>query len=286
MHTLVIGGTGTVGSHLVQELKARGADVRVLTRSAEKAGDLPDGVEGVTGDLMDPSTVRSVFDGVDRVFMLNAVSASEAHEGLMGVMGAMLADADRFVYMSVFDADKAPYLPHFGSKLAIEYALKSSGLAYTILRPNSFFQNDYWLKDALLHYGVYPQPLGNIGVSRVDVRDIGDAAAIALTTDGHTGKTYNIAGPDALTGPLSAEIWSRALGKPITYPGDDLEAWEQQQPDFMPGWMVFDFKHMLALFQQHGLKATDEDLEQLTRLLGRPPRSFESFAEETAAAWQ
>ena len=69
MTILVIGGTGTVGSQVVHELLARKAVVRVLTRSADKAKGLPGGSEGVLGDLLDPGTVRSVFKGIDSVFI-------------------------------------------------------------------------------------------------------------------------------------------------------------------------------------------------------------------------
>lgn len=286
MKVLVIGGTGMVGSHVVQELRARDVDVYVLTRSMEKAEQLPTGVKGVVGDLLKPDTVRSVFGGVDGVFLLNAVSTTEAHEGLMAVNGARMADVDRIVYLSVHDVDHAPHLPHFGAKLPVEMAIQESGIDYTILRPNNFFQNDLWSKEALLQYGVYPQPIGTVGLSRVDVRDIAEAAALALTTDGHAGATYNLVGPEVLTGPDSAARWSDALGKPITYGGDDLDAWEQQALQFLPPFMVFDFRLMYAFFQERGLKATDDDVARLTELLGRPPRRFEDFARETAQQWQ
>lgn len=286
MKVLVIGGTGMVGSHVVQELRARDVDVYVLTRSMEKAEQLPTGVKGVVGDLLKPDTVRSVFGGVDGVFLLNAVSTTEAHEGLMAVNGARMADVDRIVYLSVHDVDHAPHLPHFGAKLPVEMAIQESGIDYTILRPNNFFQNDLWSKEALLQYGVYPQPIGTVGLSRVDVRDIAEAAALALTTDGHAGATYNLVGPEVLTGPDSAARWSDALGKPITYGGDDLDAWEQQALQFLPPFMVFDFQLMYAFFQERGLKATDADIERMTDLLGRPPRRFEDFARETAQQWQ
>ncbi len=286
MKILVTGGTGTVGSQVVRELIARKVDVRVLTRSADKAKSLPAGAQAVTGDLLDPATVRSVFKGMDGVFLLNAVSATEAHEGLMAVNGIRMAGVKRLVYMSVHSADRAPHLPHFGAKLPIESAIKASGIPYTILRPNNFFQNDYWYKEALLEYGVYPQPLGEIGLSRVDVRDIGEAAAIALTTDGHEGRTYDLVGPEVCTGETTAEAWSRALGKRIAYGGNDLEAWEQQSAKYMPAWMVFDLRLMYAFFQQEGLKAAPADVPRMTELLGHPPRAFDDFVKETAKMWR
>jgi uncharacterized protein YbjT (DUF2867 family) len=286
MQVLVLGGTGTVGSQVVAELVARKAEVRVLTRNAEKAAALPSGARAVTGDLLDPSTVRSAFQGMDGVFLLNAVSTTESHEGLMAVNGARLSGVKRLVYMSVQGADDAPYLPHFGSKVGVETAVKASPFEWTILRPNNFYQNDSWFRDALLQSGVYPQPLGDAGVSRVDVRDIAEAAAIALTTGAHAGQTYNLVGPEALTGKKTAEIWSRALDRPIAYAGNDLDAWEKQSLGYMPAWMVFDFRLMYRFFQENGFTATREDIERQTRLLGHPPRRFEDYARETAAAWK
>jgi uncharacterized protein YbjT (DUF2867 family) len=286
MKVLVLGGTGTVGSQVVRELLARGVEVSVLTRSAEKARNLPGGARAVTGDLLEPKTVRSVFAGQDGVFLLNPVSATETHEGLMALNGVRMAGVKRLAYLSVHNVDAAPHLPHFGSKIAVEIAIKASGVPFTILRPNNFYQNDYWVKDALLKFGVYPQPFGNAGISRVDVRDIAEAAAIALTAGGHAGETYNLVGPRPCTGPGTAETWSHALGKPIAYGGDDLDAWEQQSLQSLPAWLVFDFRLMYAFFQERGLKATAADIERQTKLLGHAPRSFEDFTAETARAWR
>jgi uncharacterized protein YbjT (DUF2867 family) len=286
MKILVTGGTGTVGSQVVKELVARGASVSVLTRDAGKAAGLPAGVTAVQGNLQDPSTVRRVFDGMDGVFLINPVSPTETHEGLMAVSGIRAAKVKRLVYLSVHNLDACPWAPHFGSKIGVEDAVRKSGVPFTILRPNNFYQNDYWFKDVMLHYGVYPQPIGNTGLSRVDVRDIAEGAAIALTSGGHEGETYDIAGPDVVTGESTAKIWSQALGRPVAYAGDDLDAWEKQSLQFLPDWMVYDFKLMYAHFQAEGLKISPEALAREERLLGHAPRSFEAFAAETAGGWR
>ena len=100
MKVLVLGGTGTVGSAVVRELLARKADVRVLTRSAEKAKGLPAGAQAIIGDLLDIGTIRSVFRGMDSVFILTGLSTSEAHEGLLAVNGARMAGVKRIVFRS------------------------------------------------------------------------------------------------------------------------------------------------------------------------------------------
>ena len=286
MNILVTGGTGTVGSQVVHELLARGAQVQVLTRDASKAAKLPAGVKAVTGDLSQVDSVKRVFKGVDGVFLINTVSPTEVYEGLLSVCALREEKVKRLVYVSVQDADKAAWLPHFGGKVGVEEAVKRSGIPSTILRPNNFYQNDYWFKDVILQHGVYPQPLGNVGLNRVDVRDIAAAAAIALTSSGHEGETYDIVGPEAHTGESTAATWSRALNRPVVYGGDDLEAWEKQTLQYMPDWAVFDYKHMYAFFQAKGLKASPETIERQTRLLGHAPRSFGAFVSETAAAWK
>jgi uncharacterized protein YbjT (DUF2867 family) len=284
MKVLVIGSTGTVGSAVVEELRKRGVSVFALTRNAERAKEMPSGVTGVVGDLLDPASL-GVFKGMDGVFVLNPVGPTEAHEGLMAVNGARGAHVHKLVYMSVHDLEKASHLPHFGCKIGVEFAVRHSGIHHTILRPNNFYQNDVWMKPALLEYGMYPQPLGSVGVSRVDVRDIAEAAAIALTSDKHDGEIYNLVGPEAVTGESTAADWSRALGRPIRYAGDDLEAWEAQQKPYLPASMLFDFKMMYAFFQAHGLKASTGDIARQTALLGHPPRKFLDYATEMAATW-
>jgi uncharacterized protein YbjT (DUF2867 family) len=285
MKTLVIGGTGTVGSEVVNQLQSEDTDIRVLTRSQENIEKLPPGVEGVIGNLLEPKTLRSIFEGVDKVFMLNAVSPTECSEGLMALLAAKEESVKKFVYLSVQDVDEASHLPHFGSKIPIEQTIKKSGMDYTILRANNFYQNDYWFKDAMLQYGVYPQPLGDVGLSRVDIRDIAEAAVIALSTEEGRNTTLNLVGPDIHTGESTAEIWSEALDKSISYGGNDLDAWEEQMLQYMPDWMVYDFRFMYKYFQKHGLKATEEDLKRLTDFLGHSPISFKVFARQTAQAW-
>lgn len=283
MNVLVLGGTGTVGSQVVRELLKRGADVSILTRDPKKP--VPAGARAVVGDLLDPGTIRTAFRGRDAVFLLTALGAGECHEGLMAVNGCRLGGVKKIVFLSVHRVDEAPHLPHFGAKLPIEAAIKASGIPWTILRPNNFFQNDLWYKDAMLGNDVYPQPFGDAGLSRVDVRDIAEAAAIALTTDAARNETVNLVGPDLLTATGTAATWGGVLGRKIAYGGDDLDAWEQASLAFLPAYAVFDFRLMYAFFQEKGLKATPEDVARLTALLGHAPRRFEEFAAETARAW-
>jgi uncharacterized protein YbjT (DUF2867 family) len=142
------------------------------------------------------------------------------------------------------------------------------------------------LKDALMKAATYPMPLGKEGISAVDTRDIAEAAAVALTADGHIGKTYNLVGPEVLSGAKIAAIWTGLLGKEIRYPGEDLDSFEEQMRKGAPAWSAFDMRMMFQGYLERGFAAENGDVETLTSLLGHPPRRYEDFAKETADAWQ
>jgi uncharacterized protein YbjT (DUF2867 family) len=177
------------------------------------------------------------------------------------------------VYHSVFQVDKFQDVPHFAAKFVIERALRAFDVPWTVIRPNNFFQNDKMLRDAVFKAGVYPAPLGDTGISTVDVRDIAEATAIALTSDGHDDRIYNLNGPDLLSGPKAADIWSKLLGR--------TGALRER----VPAWSAFDFRMMFQGYLERGFAAEPTDLETLTTLIGHLPRTYEAFARETAAEW-
>ena len=211
MKILVTGGTGNVGREVVKELQKRNADIRLLVR--KEGVPVPKGVEIAIGDLLDPVSVEKALHGVDKLYLLNAVTPDELTQGLIAYDLAKRLKLKHIVYHSVFRVDRFKDVPHFASKLAIESALKEFDLPFTIIRPNYFSQNDATLKDALTKAGVYPMPLGQAGISVVDIRDIAEAAAIALTSDQHFGKTYNLNGPDVLSGPKIGIDLERPAGQ-------------------------------------------------------------------------
>jgi uncharacterized protein YbjT (DUF2867 family) len=284
MKILVTGGTGNVGTEVVKALQKRNADIRLLVR--KEGAPTPKGFEVAIGDLLDPVSVQKALGGVDKLYLLNAVVPDELTQGLIAYDLAKKLKLKHIVYHSVFRVDHFKDVPHFASKLAIESALREFDVPFTIIRPNYFSQNDAMLKDALTQAGIYPMPLGQVGISAVDIRDIAEAAAIALTSDGHFGKTYNLNGPDVLSGPKMALIWSGLLGKEIRYSGDDMDAFEEQMRKRAPSWSAFDIRMMFQGYLERGFVAETGDVETLTNLLGHAPRRYEDFAKETALNWQ
>lgn len=184
MSILVIGGTGHVGSAVVQHLADRGAAASILTTDPAKA-DLPQGMTPVKGDLMEPDSLRAALAGVQTMFLLAAVSPSELTQSLLALDLAQEAGVGHVVYFSQIKLDW-PDCPHAVAKAGAEALIRHHSLPATILRPAYFFQNDIALKEAILG-GMYPIPVGSIGADMADIRDIAEIAAIAVTADGRVG---------------------------------------------------------------------------------------------------
>ena len=291
MTILITGATGTIGTSLVQQLESHHVAVNALTRDPSKA-KFPDGVTAVAGDMLDVESMRKALQGVSTLFLLNAVSSQELTEAVLTLNLARQSGIERVVYFSVFNGEKFSNVPHFTTKYAVERMIFELGIPATILRPNCFMQNDaLYFKDALMGPGLYPFPIGEKGVSMVDVRDIGAIAAQAVLNLERASQVLpneiiNLVGPDALTGPGIAKIWAAVLNKQVTYTGSDTAPFEARLAHHAPSWMAMDMRLMLDRFCSDGMAATSVDVAKMTELLGRSPRSYADFAAEIEAQWE
>lgn len=232
MPILVTGSTGIIGSQVVANLAEKGAEIHALTRSPEKA-NFPRGVTPVKADLMDIDATQAAIEKASTLFLLNAVIPDEVTQALLTLSIAQEAGIQRIVYFSVIHSDVFTDVPHFTGKYTVERMIEDFDLPATILRPSYFIQNDTSLKEALLGQGIYPQPIGSKGVSMVDTRDVGEAAALFLLKRENAAEplpreTFELVGPDALTGEAIAGIWSEVLGPQIRYGDDNLAAFEKK----------------------------------------------------------
>jgi len=288
MTILVIGATGRVGRHVVDQLVRREAPVRVLTRDPSKA-DFPGNVEVVQGDLLDIDGLRAAFSGVSTLFLLNAVTGDEFTQAIISLNVAREAGVERVVYLSVFQADLAVNVPHFAVKYGAERMLEAMGFGATILRPTYFIDNEVMVKDVILQHGVYPMPIGGKGLAMVDARDIAEVAAIELVRRHDApGKlpieTINLVGPDTLTGTDVAAIWSDVLDRPVVYGGDDPSGFETNMATFMPRWTAYEMRLMAERYVSDGMIPEDGDRERLVDILGRPLHGYNETARTLAAA--
>ncbi|WP_249337157.1 SDR family oxidoreductase [Serratia plymuthica] len=115
MTILVTGSTGTIGSHVIDILAAKGADVRALVRAGKNPA-FPAGVKTVTGDMTDLNSMRAALQGVTTLFLLNAVLPDELTQALVTLDLAADAGIQRIVYFSVFNGSLFSDVPHFTAK--------------------------------------------------------------------------------------------------------------------------------------------------------------------------
>jgi uncharacterized protein YbjT (DUF2867 family) len=209
------------------------------------------------------------------------------------VDAAIAAGVRRLVFASAYHADVKSslgyslfvgamgLLTHYGPKLRVERYVRRAPTSSVILMPSNFFQNDEMFLDEI-RAGRYPQPLGVRGVNRTDCRDIGDAAARALTDDGVAAGSYPLVGAEcAVSGPECAAMWAQALGREVVYDAD-IERWYALVAERMHAREREDFRKTYKIFQRVRIAASAADQARVTALLGRPPRSYQAYVAERA----
>ena len=206
---LIIGATGTNGSELIRQLTAAGVKVRAMTRNPDKAADLGRlGVEVVAGDLDRPPTLAAAMAGCEKAFVVSSVDERFPARLANAWAAARQAGVKHVVKLSALGAaDDSPAVI-LRMHAETDAALRVSGLAWTILCPNSFHQNLLLSAPTIREQGAFYMPLGDAKQSLIDVRDIGEVAAKALTTDGHAGQAYDLPGPESLTYSDVAPAWT------------------------------------------------------------------------------
>jgi uncharacterized protein YbjT (DUF2867 family) len=285
---LVTGATGKVGRRLIPVLVRRGVTVRAASRSLlpERAG-----IEPVRFDWRDENTFAAARKGVDAMFLVAGPIPQPQHADYIRVLldGAGGAGVRRIVLMSTYGVAQAP--PENPLR-RIELAVESSGVPYTILRPAALMQNFSeglrWREsfvEGIRERDEIAAPGGDGVVSYVSTEDVAALAAIALTTDGHEGRSYAPMGPAPLTLTQVAEHISWVVGRRIRYVETDrtpirdaLLAAGAPRETAEHNSQVY-----VHAFSSGALGVLNDDVLDVT---GRPPVSFAEFAVGAAAAWQ
>ncbi|NEM08843.1 NAD(P)H-binding protein [Geodermatophilus normandii] len=282
MTVLVAGATGTVGREVVRRLAALGADVRAGGRDPQRAAeDLPAGVPAVRLDLEDATSWPAALDGVGALFLLRPPDVARV-ERLQPFLDAVVAaGVRRIVLLSVQAAGRNPLLPH----RALEKRVEATGLAWTHLRPANFHQNLLTVhREEIRDRSRISVPAGNGRTAHIDVRDLAEVAAAALTGSGHERCAYELTGREAPTFAEIAATLSAVLGRPVVYPRPGVVAFvrEQVAAGTPPGLVLV----MTLLFTTTRLGLAARTTGELERLLGREPTSLLRFVEDHADAWR
>jgi uncharacterized protein YbjT (DUF2867 family) len=280
--TLVLGATGTIGGEVARQLIAAGARPRLLVRHPDKARAFADTADVVRGDLDDVASLRAAMRGVDKVFMMSTGTNSVALEG--NVVDAALAEGvTHVVKLSVISAE-APAITFARWHNASELKLKASGLAWTMLRPGNFMTNALGWAPTIKADGNIYQPTGSGTWAAIDPADIGAVAVRALTSAGHEGKEYTLTGPEAFDGAGYAAIFTRVLGKTVTFVDVPPDAAKQAMlGSGMEAAYVDALLDLLAAMKAGYTGAVTNTVQEI---LGRPAATFESWAKRNAGAFR
>ncbi|MGX1133896.1 uncharacterized protein YbjT (DUF2867 family) [Streptomyces glaucescens] len=274
---LVTGATGNIGRPLVADLHRRSAlPVRALSREPARAG-LPEAAEVCEGDLADPGSVAPALKGARALFLLSGYGA-EADL----LRAARDAGVGHVVLVSSLAVGTHPHLRAVAGHLAAERLLRESGMAWTILRPTQFASNALWWADSIRVEGVVRVPYPDVGLPAVHPADIAAVARVALTEPGHTGRVYEVTGPERVTPREQVAALSAVLGRDVAVVRTDPEEARRE---------------LAALIGEDGaagvLDLTGRDLtdalvrvsDTVPRITGAPARTFREWAAGQRAAF-
>jgi uncharacterized protein YbjT (DUF2867 family) len=263
--TVIIGGSGKTGRRVAERLVARGRRVRPVSRSSERPFD-----------WHDPSTWAPALAGAGSLYLtyypdLSVPGAAERVDGLCRV--AVDEGVGRVVLLAGRGEPQVK---------PAEDAVRSSGLAHTILEC-AFFAQNFSEGVAVPVDDVIYFPAGDTPEPFIDCDDIADVAVAALTEEGHDGATYELTGPRALTFGEACAAMSEAAGRTIRFePVSFARYGEMIAPHFEPEEVRFFLELFEFLLDGHNSRPTDG----VQRALGRPATDFRDYARRAAGAWQ
>jgi uncharacterized protein YbjT (DUF2867 family) len=277
---VLTGATGTVGRATAAALQAAGVPFRVAARTPLKAEAL--GLPAVELDWDRPATLEAAFAGADKLFLLTPVTEQQADYVTRAAAAAKRAGVQHIVRLSAIGAEIEPGIALMRGHRAGERAIEATGLGWTMLRPNSFAQNfvNYYGLDPHKNAPVY-LPHGRGGASWIDARDVGEVAARVLSEPGHQGKAYTLTGGEAVSTADAITLLGEALGREYEYVDvPEHAAREAMRTHGAPPWIVDALAELNAWIKEG---RTNDVSPAVQQLLGRPPRTFRSYAEDLAA---
>ena len=222
MSVVVTGATGHLGRLTVEALLRRGvpaSDIVATGRDVTGIKDLADrGVVVRRADFTDPDSLTTAFAGAEKLLLISAsVPVDERVANHRRAIDAALAAGVSLVaYTSTLQADTAATIIGATHRATEEY-LRERRVPSVVLRNGWYLENYTGQLPLILHNGAVIGAAGQGQVSAASRADYAEAAAVALTTEGHAGAVYELGGDEAFTLAELAAAISAAAGKQVTY---------------------------------------------------------------------
>jgi len=274
---LVTGVTGKAGGDVARVLMGAGQEVRGLIRRADQQATLPEGVEGVIGDLNQPETLSAALAGVRGVFLLSG------YQDMARLLAEIRrAGVERVVLLSGSSAlvgDMNNAVTRY--MVRSETAVQESGVPWTILQPNSLMSNTFRWLPQLRAGNVVRLPFPNVRVAAIDPSDIGAVVAHVLLSEEHEGRSYRLSGPQSLLPADQVRILAQVLGRELHFEGlSDAEARVE-----MSATMPTEYVDAFFSFFADGRLDESQVLSTVQEITGKQPRTFEQWAVAHADAF-
>lgn len=214
---LVTGAAGNLGRAIIAELLAKGAtNVTAGTRDPAKLAI--DGVRSVRVDFDDAASLDTAFAGIERLMIISTDSLDSAgtrlRQHLAAVAAAKRAGVRHIVYTSMPAPEPEAPIPFAPDHFGTENAIKASGIGYTILRHNWYFENTLMGMPQAIASGQMHTSAGQGGLAQASRADLARADAGALLNE-TASATYDLSGPAAVTMDEQAAIFNRTLGSRV-----------------------------------------------------------------------
>jgi len=275
---LVTGATGNVGKAVINALLKQQNKLAVFAGVRRPEDALRDPllqcVQPVFFDFEKPESYTPALVNCDVLFLLRPPQLADVKKFIKPlVRSAVAKEVEHIVFLSVQGAEDNRFIPHH----KIEKLILNSGISYTFLRPAYFMQNfTTTLHDDLVKNSRIFLPAGKAKFTLIDVRDIGEVAAVILAaTDRHVNKAYDLTSNEALNFKEMAEKLSDGLNEQITYVSPGLlQFYREKRKENTPvGFiLVMMMLHFLPRFQKQ--PPLTDCVKMLT---GNDPITFEQF---------
>lgn len=279
----ITGASGQLGRKVVKSLLKHvpASEIVALARDPSRIADL--GVQGRAADYMVPSSLDDAFKGIRTLLLISTNSMeTRKQEHANVIAAARKAGVKRFVYTSLLHADQWTHW-FAGDHTQTEAWLRESGLNFTVLRNGWYWENHTVSIAPSLPHGGMIGSAGDALISWASRQDFADAAAVVMTTAGHEGVTYELAGDKGYRlADLAGEV-ARQLGKPFAY--HNLS--EAQHAGVLEqAGLPKPFAEMMAQVEAQGVATgvLHEDNGVLGKLIGRPTASLSEAVAEALAA--
>lgn len=287
---LVTGATGHFGKATIDFLLKKGIsanNISALVRDVTKAEDLKTkGINIKIGDYDNYASLLEAFKGVDKLLLVSGTDVvNRGKQQINAVNAAKEAGVKHIIYTSFErknDTETSPIAFLAKSHIETENQIKTSGMAYTILRNNLYLDAlPMFFGEQVLETGIF-LPAGNTQGAFALRNEMAEAAANILTSQGHENKEYSLSNSENVSLQEIAQDLSAIAGKQINYVSPPQEVYvDALTKANVPAEYIGMLSGFAEAIKQGEFSAEKTDLENL---LGRKPTTTKVFLNAVYAS--